>query len=139
MKKFGVVAVSVVMLGSLSNLSLHANDTTANSPSATQAQNTSTPSATTEARMSAVVKDIDYQKRTVTLLGADGQETTLDVGQDVQRFNAIKKGDRVQVRYLESIALSLGKPGEQTANSESQTFVRAPGEKPSGTQVTTKD
>lgn len=47
----------------------------------------------------AEVKDIDYKDRMVTLEGPMGNRVTLKAGDEVKRFNEIKKGDIVAADY----------------------------------------
>lgn len=90
--------------------------------------------------VSATVANVDYQKRELTLQGDQGGNMTVQVGPDVTRFNEIKKGDRVDVDYFESVAITVQPPdavgggamaGAQTA------VVRNPGKKPSGMVIDT--
>lgn len=60
--------------------------------------------------ISADVKAIDYQKRTVTLQGPQGNLATYKVGPSVKRFNAVKKGDQVVLRVTEALAIVVTKP-----------------------------
>jgi hypothetical protein len=55
----------------------------------------------------AKVEAIDYKKRTVTLMGPEGNTKTLKVNKSVKKFNNIKKGDDVVVRVTEAVALSV--------------------------------
>jgi hypothetical protein len=59
--------------------------------------------------ISADVVDIDYEKRTVTLKGPQGNTATYDVDESVKRFSEVKKGDQVVVRYTEALALKVEK------------------------------
>ncbi len=56
------------------------------------------------------VEAINYQKRTVTLKGPEGKTKTIKVGPSVKRFNEVKKGDEVVLRYTEAMAISVQKP-----------------------------
>jgi hypothetical protein len=60
----------------------------------------------------ATVTGIDKEKRTVTLKGEDGKTKTVDVPEDVQAFDQVKKGDKIRLSYQESAALDIYKPGE---------------------------
>jgi ribosomal 50S subunit-recycling heat shock protein len=61
-------------------------------------------------QITANVEAIDYQKRTITLKGPAGNVRTFKVGDRVQRFQQIKKGDQVVVEYMEALALAVVKP-----------------------------
>jgi Cu/Ag efflux protein CusF len=60
----------------------------------------------------ATVTGIDREKRTVTLKGEDGKTRTVDVPEDVQSFDQVKKGDKIRMTYQESAALDIYQPGE---------------------------
>jgi len=57
----------------------------------------------------AVVEDINYKKRTVTLRTPEGLET-LKVADTVKRFKEVKKGDNVYVKETQALAISVKKP-----------------------------
>jgi hypothetical protein len=57
----------------------------------------------------AVVEDIDYTKRTITIRTTEGTET-IPVNEEVKRFSEIKKGDNVTVTETEALAISVKKP-----------------------------
>jgi hypothetical protein len=62
----------------------------------------------------ATVQAIDKAKRTLTLKGEQGKTTTVNVPEDVQAFDQIKKGDKIRMTYQESMALAVHRPGEAT-------------------------
>jgi hypothetical protein len=77
---------------------------------------------------------IDFAERLVTLRDAEGHTETIFCGPEVQRFNALKVGDKVTFRYYESVVYAIRKPGSTPpAPKESAGIVRTPGEKPGGT------
>jgi hypothetical protein len=88
----------------------------------------------------ATVKNIDYAARTITLKGSTGKTSTMDVGPEVVRFNEIKKGDQVEIQYLESVGISVHSPHDKIASAEgtSSVVVRNESKEPSGTKVTTE-
>jgi hypothetical protein len=59
--------------------------------------------------MTAKVKSINSKKRTVTLIGPEGNTKTLKVPKTVN-LKQVKKGDDVTVRYTEALALKVEKP-----------------------------
>ncbi len=91
--------------------------------------------------VTAMVEDINYDKREITLKTADGPKRTFSVSQDVERFPAIKKGDQVRMTYYESVAISLAKPGANLAPTGEHTALISsdPGKKPGGTAVSVVD
>jgi hypothetical protein len=60
--------------------------------------------------LSALVEDIDYSARLVTLKGPEGNSLTLKVGEQAKKFNEVKKGDRVAVTYTEALGISVTSP-----------------------------
>jgi len=56
----------------------------------------------------AVVEDINYKKRTVTLRTPEGLET-LKVAETAKRFKEVKKGDNVYVKETQALAISVNK------------------------------
>jgi|SRR6185312_14534253 len=85
------------------------------------------------------VEDIDYDKRTLTLKGQDGELVTLEIGPAAKRFNEIKKGDIVKIDYLESVGVMVQPPSETTehAMGTQSVLVRNKGVKPSGVMIRT--
>jgi NMD protein affecting ribosome stability and mRNA decay len=83
--------------------------------------------------MTATVAAMDLQKRIVTLRGPDGEVRDLRVGEEAVNLPQVKVGDIVTVRFYESIAVELIKPGTTAAAGETAAIVRAkPGEMPGG-------
>ncbi len=82
----------------------------------------------------ATVEAIDLQKRVVTLKGKKGNVFDVTVGEEARNLPQVKVGDQVVVKYYESIALRLVKPGEGVAGvQETEALARAKqGEKPRG-------
>jgi hypothetical protein len=58
----------------------------------------------------ATVEDVDSSKREVQLKDSRGQAVTVQVPADVQGFDQLKKGDRVDVSYYQSVAMALQPP-----------------------------
>lgn len=85
------------------------------------------------------VEDIDYDKRTVTLKGDNGELVTLEIGPAAKRFNEVKKGDIVKIDYLESVGVMVQPPDATTehAMGTQSVLVRNKGVKPSGVMVRT--
>jgi hypothetical protein len=59
--------------------------------------------------MTAKVEAIDYDKRTVTLMGPQGNRRMVKVDESVKRLNEVKPGDEVVVRYTEAVAIAFSK------------------------------
>jgi hypothetical protein len=56
------------------------------------------------------VEAIEYAKRRLTLKGPEGKTRTIKVDPSVKRFDEVKKGDQIVVRYTEAIVFSVRKP-----------------------------
>jgi Cu/Ag efflux protein CusF len=61
-------------------------------------------------QISAEVKDIDRDKREVTLAGPEGNTKVVKVPEDMKKFDDLKEGDHVVVTATESIAISVSEP-----------------------------
>jgi hypothetical protein len=61
-------------------------------------------------QISADVEAVDYQMRTITLKGPQGNVRTYKVGDAVKRLNEVKKGDQVVLRLSEAVAIVVTKP-----------------------------
>jgi hypothetical protein len=79
------------------------------------------------------IEAIDKTNRIVTLKDKAGALEDVYCGPEVQRFDALKVGDRVTFRYYESVVSSLRRPGSAAPAAESGGITRTPGTKPGGT------
>ncbi len=83
------------------------------------------------------VTDIDVPNRLVTVRDVSGDPFTVHVDKSVQGFPQAKVGDRVRVRYTESFAVQLRKPGDpQTGLSVSEETARSQPGQPAGQAAT---
>jgi len=81
-----------------------------------------------------VIDAIDHTERLVTLRDSKGETETIYCGPEVQRFDALKVGDKVTFRYYESVVYQIRKPGSAPAEPyEGAGIVRTPGQQPGGT------
>ena len=80
-----------------------------------------------------VIKAIDKANRVVTLKHEDGSIDDVVCGPEVQRFDALKVGDKVTFRYYESLVTAIQKPGAAPPSSVGGGVVRSEGKKPGGT------
>jgi len=127
MKKLLVFAVAVLFGLSISGLVFAGEKAPATEkPLSVKKEQVVTATATVEA--------IDLQKRVVTLKGPKGNVFDVTVGEQARNLPQVKVGDLVEVKYYESIALRLVKPGEGVAGiQETETLARSKkGEKPGG-------
>ena len=69
--------------------------------------------------VNATVEAIDQSRREVTLKKDDGTYEVLNVPKSVKRFDALKVGDTLKVRYYENIVLRLKPEGEPEVNTAS--------------------
>ncbi len=65
-----------------------------------------------ELELAGTVQDVSKLRRMIKIKAADGSTVNLKVAPEVAQLDKIKKGEHVDIRYLESVALSL-----QNANS----------------------
>lgn len=81
----------------------------------------------------ATVEKLDKKKRKITLKNEQGNTVTVKVPENVSRLDAVKKGDKVQIDYYESVALALVKPEKGKAGArETAMMERTPGQLPGG-------
>ena len=81
--------------------------------------------------ITAVVEEIDYAARTATLRGPGGNTLQIEADASVVNFAQVKKGDQIQVNYLEAVAIQVMKPEDVGAAGEATTLQVAPlGDKP---------
>jgi Cu/Ag efflux protein CusF len=88
----------------------------------------------------ATVEKVDYKTRQLTLKSNEGKELTLEAGSEVKRLDEIKKGDVLEVEYVESIAVSVEEPGakSETPDGAYSVLVRNPTQSPSGKLIDTE-
>jgi len=76
---------------------------------------------------------IDPGHRLLTVVGPREEILEMHVGDEVQNFDQINVGDEIVVRFYQSVALYLGKPGTQPEEDAEAVVARAPeGGKPGG-------
>lgn len=81
------------------------------------------------------VKSIDKKSRSVVVVGAQGNEIFMALGEEARNFDQIRVGDLVTLTYVQALALELKKVENNGIRErvESEQAVRAkPGEKPAG-------
>ena len=81
------------------------------------------------------VKSIDKKSRTVVIVGAEGKEVAMVVGEDARNFKQLRVGDLVTLTYVQALALELLKVDNKVVSErvESEQTVRTKlGEKPGG-------
>jgi hypothetical protein len=70
------------------------------------------------------VKEVDHEDRELDLTGPDGKETEINVPKEVTEFDTLKVGDRVDVTYTESVAMSLMPLGKKPSMAETKSTSR---------------
>jgi len=85
-------------------------------------------------KVTAKVKKVDLKTRHVVLEGPDGKLVTVTAGDEVRNLAQLKAGDDVIVKYYESLAFEVKKPGDATPGvAVAEGAQRAKlGEKPGG-------
>ena len=86
--------------------------------------------------VTATVEAVDQGTRTVTLKLADGTYETIVAPASVERFNAIKVGDRMTARYYDNVVLRLKRPGEKDVDTAKDAITKTPGVSPGATAAT---
>jgi hypothetical protein len=59
--------------------------------------------------ITAVVEDVDYEGRKLTVRGPRGNVRTLAVGDDVENLEEVEKGDQIVVRHTKALAITVTK------------------------------
>jgi hypothetical protein len=85
--------------------------------------------------VTATVEAIDQSRREVTLKKEDGTYEVLRVPDNVKRFESLKVGDTLKIRYYENIVLRLKEPGEPDVNTTVKSTTPAAGGEPAGTKA----
>jgi Cu/Ag efflux protein CusF len=79
------------------------------------------------------IEAIDHNSRVVTLKDKDGLSADVLCGPEVQRFDALKVGDRVTFQYHESLVTAIRQPGAAAKPADAASVTRTPGTQPGGT------
>jgi Cu/Ag efflux protein CusF len=79
------------------------------------------------------IEAIDHSTRVVTLKDKNGKLDDVMCGPEVTRFDALKVGDKVTMRYYESLVSAIRTPGTPVKPAAEAGLTRTPGEKPGGT------
>jgi Cu/Ag efflux protein CusF len=100
-------------------------------PAASAVQAKSQSAAVTE---TFTIVAIDHTNRVVTLKDKDGQVDSIYAGPEVKRFDELKVGDKVTMKYYESVVYQIQKPGATPAAQSAQAaVVPGGGPRPGGT------
>ncbi len=133
MKRIGTITVLLIVIG-LGPLAAQAQSAPSTHSAVGTAPGKVAGAATTE--VTAKVIAVDPAQRTVTLMAANGNTRTIEVGDEVRNFDQIKVGDTVHAKYTQALALELKKGATGMAAPTEEhaiTPAPAPGAKPGGT------
>ena len=64
-----------------------------------------------------IIEAIEAGSRTITLKKPDGSFVTTVAGPEIERFQELKVGDKVNARYYENVVVRLKQPGEKEVDS----------------------
>jgi hypothetical protein len=67
------------------------------------------------------VEKVDPNKRELTIKAPDGKPVIVNVPKDVPGIENVRPGDKVDIAYYQSVALSLKKPGEGSVGTQTRT------------------
>jgi len=84
------------------------------------------------------IEAIDSSARIVTLKDKDGNLDDVVCGPEVQRFDALKAGDKVTFKYYESVVYEITKPGAAPKATVAGGVTRTAGTRPGGTIAQTQ-
>jgi hypothetical protein len=89
-----------------------------------------------EKTATATVEAIERSSRVVTLKEQNGEYTEVSVPPEVKRFDTLKIGDKITVKYYENIVLRLKLPGEKSTDTDTAALTPGSGAKAGGTAAT---
>lgn len=79
----------------------------------------------------ATVEAVDPASRYVTLKGPEGNLVTVQAGPEVTNLDKVKKGDQVNVKYYQAMAVDVVAPGTETG-TKTKRVTAEPGMAPAG-------
>lgn len=95
-----------------------------------------TKTITGEVKMAtATVEAIERSTREVTLQKENGEFVTTTVPPDMKRFDTLKIGDKISVKYYDNIVLRVKLPGEKDVDTSEASTTPAAGTTPGGTKA----
>jgi hypothetical protein len=86
--------------------------------------------------VTATIEAIEQSSRSVTLKKDDGEYVTVVAPREVTKFNQMKVGDKLTIKYYENIVLRLKKPGEKDVDADSAALTPSTNVKPGATAAT---
>jgi Cu/Ag efflux protein CusF len=91
---------------------------------ADQAGGTPVTSKSATMHATGTISAIDKSARIVTVKTDAGEKRSIQVGPEVTGFDKLKTGDKVDVEYTESIAISMLPPGSKPSASEKSAMMK---------------
>jgi hypothetical protein len=82
-----------------------------------------------------IIEAIEASSRTLTLKKPDGTFVTTVAGPDIKRFDELKLGDTVNVRYYENVIIRVKQPGESDVVSSAKGTTGSEQVLPGGTRA----
>jgi len=79
------------------------------------------------------VEAVDHGYRVLTVKDDKGEFVTVDIPEGVERFSQVKVGDKIMIRYFNTVTVRVKKAGEPDVNTLAASVTPAPGAKPVGT------
>jgi hypothetical protein len=128
-QKKGIKGMVAVYVGALA-LALAATPALADTGDQPSASRSKTMSETV------TVTAIDKSARMLTVKNESGDMRSIQVPAEIKTFDKVKKGDKIDIDYTESIALSMLPPGTKLSATEKEAMARSgKGSGMSGKQV----
>jgi hypothetical protein len=79
------------------------------------------------------VEAVDHAHRVLTVKDKKGEFITVDIPEGANRFSQVKVGDKITLRYYDTVTVRVKKAGEKDVDTLSASVTPVPGEKPAGT------
>ena len=102
--------------------------------SATAAAQTKTITGETKT-IAGTIESIERSSRELTIKKDDGQYVNMTVPKEATKFDTMKVGDKVSLKYYENLILKVKKEGEKAVDTDSAATTRTEGAKPGGTMA----
>lgn len=80
-----------------------------------------------EVTVTAVIEGIEKGSRQLYVKKPDGKNEVVYVPAEIKRFDSLKIGDKITVRYYENVVLRMATPGAAPVDSTSRAVTPAPG------------
>ena len=84
----------------------------------------------------ATVEAIDLKTRIVKLRSLAGKPFTVHVGKEAVNLPQVKKGDKVEITYAQTLEVRMAEPGEMRDDVSDMVAGAKPGARPRGIEVT---